>query len=311
MGSGPSQEDYDRSASTFYQVALSNPCLLPDISIDKSLQSYSGLDSNAVLQSYSDGMIGYVPQFIEKFGSITPIPNAVGLGAFVLSMLIEICSNAATQTGDDSFSIIRRVFGEEKASAVRDTMTEYLRRHQTFMKNNQRLREELQRLEQQLSKDLTVLRNSLLHDRQMSTRGFKIWVNGASFHLQMLIHEARLNPQANYVNRIKSTISLYLQDLNQLLETYPTHQGSVRIDNDMACYPDVCIGGCHIKSDKCKIEVFPGSGGISGGSKVNEAFMRLIVKDIRPALDNHFINIRNSLTSLINQHDSFTLSYTA
>ncbi|KAE8297756.1 hypothetical protein D5F01_LYC04397 [Larimichthys crocea] len=221
MGNGLSQADYDRSASRYYQTASRHPSILPDVSIDESLLRYSGLDSNAVLQAQSNKLLSYVPQFIEKIGSMTPIPNAVGLGALVISMIIELCTDAA-QTGSDSFSMIRRVFGEEKASAVRDTMTEYLRRHQTFINNNQRLREEIQRLEQQLSKDLTVLRNSLLHDGQMSTRGFKIWVNGASFHLQMLIHEARLNRQADSVNRIRSTTDLYLQDLNQLLEKYRT-----------------------------------------------------------------------------------------
>ncbi|XP_027137401.1 uncharacterized protein LOC113746336 [Larimichthys crocea] len=227
MGNGPSQADYDRSAYSYYQTASMHPSILPDVSIDESLLRYSGLGSNAVLEAYSNEMVSYVPQFIEKFGSMTPIPNAVGLGALVISMIIELCTNGA-QTGSDSFSMIRRVFGEENASAVRDTMTDYLRRHQTFINNNQRLWEEIQRLEQQLSKDLTVLRNSLLHDGQMSTRGFKIWVNSASFHLQMLVHEARLNRQADSVNRIRSTTDLYLQDLNQLLEKYRAHQCSFR-----------------------------------------------------------------------------------
>uniref|UniRef100_A0A0F8B658 Uncharacterized protein n=1 Tax=Larimichthys crocea TaxID=215358 RepID=A0A0F8B658_LARCR len=228
---GNKQEDYDRSASRYYQTASEHPSILPDVSIDESLLRYSGLGSNAVLEAYSNEMVSYVPQFIEKFGSMTPIPNAVGLGALVISMIIELCTNGA-QTGSDSFSMIRRVFGEENASAVRDTMTDYLRRHQTFINNNQRLREEIQRLEQQLSKDLTVLRNSLLHDGQMSTRGFKIWVNGASFHLQMLIHEARLNRQADSVNRIRSTTDLYLQDLNPLLEKYRTHRDIFTVEID-------------------------------------------------------------------------------
>lgn len=310
MGNQYSQEDYDRSASEFYRIALSNPCLLPDVNIDESLQRYSGLDSNSVLETYSDGLVSAVPGYIESLGSslgsLTLIPNAVGLGALVISMIIELCISGASQTGDDSFSMLRRVFGEEKASAVRDTMTEYLRRHQTSINNNQRLREEIQRLERQLSKDLTVLRNSLLHDGQMSTRGFKIWVNGASFHLQMLIHEARLNPQADSVNRIRSTISLYLQDLNHLLERYKTHQDIVTIHETATCFMEACDYSCYIKNDKCKVfrnnERDP-----CDGSQLTEAFMRLLVSHIRSVMDNHFINIRNNLTYLINQHGSFTL----
>ncbi|CAB1433116.1 unnamed protein product [Pleuronectes platessa] len=101
-----------------------------------------------------------------------------------------------------------------------------------FMKNEQRLRLELHRLEMQLSGHLTVLRNSLLLDGHLTSRGFKIWVNGAFFHLQMLIHEARLNHQAGQltptqVDSIKTYVDLYLQDLDQLLEKYKTYLTTV------------------------------------------------------------------------------------
>ncbi|KAE8297755.1 hypothetical protein D5F01_LYC04396 [Larimichthys crocea] len=310
MGNGPSQEDYDRSAYSCYQTASEHPSILPDVSIDESLLRYSGLDSNAVLQAQSNKLVSYVPQFIEKIGSMTPIPNAVGLGALVISMIIELCTDAA-QTGSDSFSMIRRVFGEEKASAVRDTMTEYLRRHQTFINNNQRLREEIQRLEQQLSNHLTVFRNSLLHDGQMSTRGFKIWVNGASFHLQMLIHEARLNRQADSVNRIRTTTDLYLQDLNQLLEKYRTLEDIFSVKVVALVAGSVGMALYYIVIDKCERKHVRDSSHIGHSSQLNEAFMRLVVKDIRAALENHFINIRNNIDSLINQHGSFTLPRTA
>ncbi|XP_078105599.1 uncharacterized protein LOC144517375 isoform X2 [Sander vitreus] len=205
MGIEYSQEDYDNAALQIYDDVLQHqPCLLPDIGIDESLLKYSGSDSNAALQAYSNEVLSEtladeVPGYIEKvgsaFGSLTSVPNAVGLGALVISMIIEIIIKGDSQSSDHAYSLLRRVFGEEKASSVRDTMSEYLKRHRMFMNNDQRLREEIRRLEHQLSNHLTILRNSLLHDGQMSSRGFKIWVNGAAFHVQMLIHEARLNIQ--------------------------------------------------------------------------------------------------------------------
>ncbi|CAM4728589.1 unnamed protein product [Leuciscus chuanchicus] len=257
MGDAFSQEVYDKDALHLYEAILQRePHLLPDVGIDESLLKYSGSDSNAVLQAYSEEMLntvqakseemlntvqayseemlitvqayseemlntvqayseemlntvqacseemlitvpGYVSGFGSAFGPLTSVPNAVGLGALVISLLIEIAIKASTQTSADTYSLLRRVFWEEKASGVRDTISEYLKRHELHMNNNQRLWEEIRRLEQDLSKHLTILRNSLLYDGQMSSRGFNIWVNGAAFHVQMLIHEARLDIQAD------------------------------------------------------------------------------------------------------------------
>ncbi|XP_035858112.1 uncharacterized protein LOC116052806 [Sander lucioperca] len=236
MGSDWSQEEYDSSALWIYDDVLQyKPSLLPDIGIDESLLKYSGTDSNAVLQVYSNETLSetLVPEYIEKLGStlgaLESVPNAVGLGALVISFIIEIIIKVNTQTSDYTYSMIRRVFGEEKASSVRDTMSEYLKRHRMFINNDQRLREELRRLEQQLSNHLTILANSLLHDGQMSSRGFKIWVNGAAFHVQMLIFEAQLNiqtgtPASGYVNSIEVAIDSYEQDLDNLLEKHKTYK---------------------------------------------------------------------------------------
>ena len=312
MGSTYSQEDYDGFARDYYEVALENPCLLPDIGIDESLLKYSGIDSNAVLQTYSNDLINSVPGFIDRLGSglgpMTSIPNAVGLGALVISMILEIVMKSTTEPTEDTYSLLRRVFGEEKRSAVRDTMSEYLKRHQTFMSNEQRLREELQRLEAQLSNHLTILRNSLLHDGQMSTQGFKIWINGASFHLQMLIHEARLNIQAgrrrsDYVNAINAAINLYLQNMDVLLEklaSHPTYPAQEWVSIPW-------VGGeCVIRSEKC-VRTIHTIAEYCGKSKINEGFRKLVYSKFGSELKSHFSNIRNNLNTLINQHGSFTL----
>ncbi|KAF1392309.1 hypothetical protein PFLUV_G00051460 [Perca fluviatilis] len=207
--------NFDNVALLLYNAALQHqqPCILPDIGIDDFLVKYSGNDSNSVLQAYSNEMLSEtvldkVPEYIEKLGSaignLDSVPHAVGLGALVISMIIEIAIQSSTQRSDHTYSMLQRVFGEEKASSVGDTMSVYLRRHHVFLNNDQRLQEEIRRLEHQLSNHLTILRNSLLLHGQMSSRGFKIWVNGAALHVQMLIHEAQLNiqtgtPASDYV----------------------------------------------------------------------------------------------------------------
>ncbi|KAG1927548.1 hypothetical protein F2P79_024145 [Pimephales promelas] len=219
---------YERAALQIYEDILQHePCLLPDVGIDESLLKYSGPDSNAALQAFSNEMLDSVPDYIGSLGSalggLTTVPNAVGLGALVISMIIEIAVKSGTQTTDDDpYSLLRRVFGVEKASGVRDTMSEYLKRHRMYMNNDQRLREEIRRLDHQLSDHLTILRNSILQDGQMSSRGIKIWVNGVAFHVQMLIHEARLEiqagkPESDCVQEIEAAIDVYLRDLDQLV----------------------------------------------------------------------------------------------
>ncbi|KAI4899755.1 hypothetical protein NFI96_004474 [Prochilodus magdalenae] len=93
--------------------------------------------------------------------------------------------------------MMRRVFGEEKASGVRDSMDEYMKRLSMFMNEPRKALEETERLEKGLSEQLTRLRNSMLYDDQMSSRSMKHWTNSAAFHVQMLIHAARLRMALN------------------------------------------------------------------------------------------------------------------
>ncbi|XP_042260358.1 uncharacterized protein LOC121891817 [Thunnus maccoyii] len=306
----------------FYDTASVYTCILPDVGIDKSLLKYSGMNSSAVLEAYSDKLVDSVPGFIESLGSslgaLNSIPNAVGLGAFLISMIMEVCIKGSTQTSDESSGLLKRVFGEEKASAVRDTMSEYLKRHHTFLNNEQRLQEEIRRLEAQLSGHLTTLRNSLLYDRQMSSRGFKIWVNGASFHLLMIIHEARLNVQAgkresDYVDSIKVTIGWYLRDLENLLEKYKTYLTSITSIYIIRCYSPECAivisPSCDLKNNEatCRIGIRSQSG--CSDSEVIEGYIKNVFSRYEPitSLRNHFSNMKNNINSLINQHDPFTL----
>ncbi|KAK2915609.1 hypothetical protein Q8A73_006203 [Channa argus] len=231
MGSEISQEEYDSVAVEIYENPSWFPCFEPDVGIDDSLLKYSGLNSNSELRVFTNELVNTVPGFVNNLGArlapLTSVPNAVGIVALLISFTMELLVKGTTQTS--SFSMVRSVFGEEKASAVRDTMYEVLRRYKMFMNNEQTFHEELQTLERRLSHDLATLQNSLLHDGQMTTRRFKIWVNGAYFHVQMLIHEARLSSQTDqnssqYVVRISNTIDLYLEELDNLLQEYKKYK---------------------------------------------------------------------------------------
>lgn len=131
--------------------------------------------------------------------------------------------------------MLRRVFAEEKASGVRDSMEEYMKRLCTYFHQPSRALKETERLEKQLSEQLTHLKNSMLHDNQMSSCSLKHWINGAAFHLQMLIHVARLKGQSTteheaqlqvHVASIISVLNCYQSDLEELLKQYMAYKKS-------------------------------------------------------------------------------------
>lgn len=117
------------------------------------------------------------------------------LSTCLLGCLVVLSSGCGTltmkshrQTAIHTASLLREGF------SCLDTKASH---HGMYLHNEQQLQGELQRLEVKLSNYFTILKHSLLHDRLMSTCGFKIWVNGASYHIQMLIHQARLDRLAN------------------------------------------------------------------------------------------------------------------
>lgn len=132
----------------------------PEIIIDNALVQFSGLDSTAVLQGYMSSVdVSQLPDYTEKLGSalggLQSVPNAVGLGALVISMVLELVIGKRNQMS--TADILRRVFAEEKASEIRDLMDEYMRRLSLNLRNSQLQLEDTRRIEAMLSAQLTRL----------------------------------------------------------------------------------------------------------------------------------------------------------
>ncbi|KAG7494996.1 hypothetical protein JOB18_041748 [Solea senegalensis] len=320
MGGDQSLFDYDQVSLRFYHTALRHECLLPNVGIDDSLWKYSGLDSNAVLKEQSS-LLTTLPSYTQMLGTnlaaLSSVPNAVGLGALVIALIIEVILKTNTNPNDQSYAMFRRVFGEEKASSVRDTISEYLMTHRAFMNNEQRLQTELRRLEGQLRGHLIILRNSLLYDRQMSSRGLKIWVNGASFQIQMLIHEARLKSHtgedvSNHLTSIHNFINEHLRDLEKLRNTYKTYKiGTTRIYRTPTCSRDGCyydrcmLGDSEANCQKQHYQGFP-----CDGSRIVNLYVDHVFSKYEPllSLKNYFLDVQRNLNTVIHQHHSFNLS---
>ncbi|KAK1787440.1 hypothetical protein P4O66_002737 [Electrophorus voltai] len=126
---------------------------------------------------------------------LTAVPNAVGIGVLVISMILKACFVPSTgQEGSEPSpaDLLCCVFAEEKSSEVRNLMEEYLKRYRMHLTDNRLLLLDTKHLEEKLNIQLSRLRNSMLVDGHMNTHALKHWASGAAFHAQMLLHITRL-----------------------------------------------------------------------------------------------------------------------
>ncbi|XP_049325135.1 uncharacterized protein LOC125785518 [Astyanax mexicanus] len=223
MGGGWSEEEKEKFAAELFQ-SVQGTSVMPDIGIDYSILKYSGLNSSSALDDYSSQLIdlsilGYMKDLGSALSNFNNVPNAVGLGALLISILLDTMIGLKKTEDEANVSgMMRRVFAEEKASDVRDFMDEYIKRFSLKMHNPEELLYETKRLEEQLSNGLTRLRNSMLHDNQISTRSMKHWTNGAAFHLQMFIHKARM--EVGKSERSSSELNRQVLSVGELAEHY-------------------------------------------------------------------------------------------
>jgi hypothetical protein len=111
--------------------------------------------------------------------------------SLVISIVIDRSVAAIELPEDSTDYLLRCIFAE--ASAVRDQMDKYLKRYLMHIHNKAEFKSDIQHVERNLSFALTQLKNSMLLDGQMSLWTLRMSINGASLHVQMLIHLARLD----------------------------------------------------------------------------------------------------------------------
>lgn len=185
-----------------------------------------------MLQDHSAQLLAFVgsqaPSYVASLGAVlaglSSVPNAVGIGALVVSMILEISAAGHGEPQRDVSHLLCRVFAEEKASEVRDLMEEYLKRYRMHVGASEHLLKDTRRLEAELSVQLTRLKNSMLHDGHISTRALKHWVNTAAFHSHMLVHQARLEQDNG--TAAHAALGSYLQELHPLLAEYRSYRSS-------------------------------------------------------------------------------------
>lgn len=196
----------------------------PDVKVNTSIVKFCSLASSDNLKQHYEErktVVGergaeWIKSLVEKLGNLTPAPALAGLGALAIAVFIDIMSFSPEESTMD---ILRSVFAEEKASEIWDQIDECLKRCRMNINNSTELRRDIRRIEPVLSTALTKLKNSMVRDGQMSNPALKAWVNGAAFHIQMLIHLVRLGG-IQTCDPVKNLLSVYEKDLDTLFEKH-------------------------------------------------------------------------------------------
>ncbi|KAJ8248556.1 hypothetical protein GJAV_G00243260 [Gymnothorax javanicus] len=226
MGLVPSteqREEFRKAVGAHIYEAMLRNGALSDVAIDHHLLERPSLTTGAAardrfgeLRKHVDGKgPSYLKELMGKLAAFTEEPRVTGLLMLLVSMAIEMAFVASRRPHPPQGAA---AVTEQLLAELRDVTEEYLKRQHMHLEDEKRLREDTERLESQVSLLLTRIKNAMLADGHLNSRTLKGWVNGAAFHVQMLIHLARLSQEDS--GPARAAICTYQEDLRQLLPAY-------------------------------------------------------------------------------------------
>ncbi|CAJ1075478.1 uncharacterized protein LOC121503361 isoform X1 [Xyrichtys novacula] len=226
----------------------------PDLKVCQSILKFCSLSSTDSLKQHyekrrtraSDHAAKWIKDLAEKLGPFTNAPELAGLGALAIAVLIDMV--ASTSSEEATIKALQSVFAEEKSSEVWNLIDECLKRYRMYIGDTTELRRSIHRMEDQLSTALTRLKNSILRDEHVTNQAVKVWVNGAAFHVQMLIHLVRLGG-IQTCDPVERLIRDYKDDLEAVFEK---HKMMIKKKCDTYFYsdPELGLGGIYFVDEK-------------------------------------------------------------
>ncbi|KAK2833928.1 hypothetical protein Q5P01_017817 [Channa striata] len=277
----------------------------PDLTVNKNIVMFCSLSSSDNLKQHyeqrkmeaGDCAADWIKSLTEKLGDLTPAPALAGLVTLAIAVFIDIISFSPPEEGIRE--ALRTVFAEEKASEVWDQIDECLKRCTMHINDHMELKSDIRRIESQLSTALTKLRNSMVRDGQMSSQALKAWVNGAAFHIQMLIHLVRLGGTET-CDPVKNLLSVYEKDLDKLFEK---HREVIESKCKMKVVVSELIDFFYLVGEDSKRHYIGDR--CSYFEKYVEAYYNHRFLRQKPEIQQHFRDVRENLQSLVRQTGSF------
>ncbi|XP_073350727.1 uncharacterized protein [Pagrus major] len=225
MGSGMSEEERRETTRDNLEKDVKKFRKCPDVTVNRAVVMFCSSSSSELLQQHlSDRKqrnypaADWLKRLAEKLANLSPDPKLAGLGALAIAVFIDIIS-ASSSSSETVKEALRCAFAEEKASEVWDHIDECLKRCTMHIDNTEELGPDIRRIEVQLSAAITKLKNSMVRDGHMTSGALKAWVNGAAFHIQMLIHLVRLGGTQS-CDPVERLLSAYLSDLDLLFKKH-------------------------------------------------------------------------------------------
>ncbi|XP_010887424.1 uncharacterized protein LOC105021442 isoform X2 [Esox lucius] len=228
LGSVQEQSAAQAAVGSLLYSAMLKAGALPDVAIDHTLLSNpESLDSRARLQDHLrqlQGHVGnraptYLKELISRLVAFSDEPKLAALVGLVISMVAETAyASSRGSAGSGGCQI------EKCRAELQDIMEEYLKRCRMHLNDEQKLKEDTQRLEGQLSYLLTQLKNVMLREGP-SSKGLKHWASGAAFHTQMLLHLTRLEQRGDPLV-VQAAMEQYQEDFKEILPVYKQYKAS-------------------------------------------------------------------------------------
>nr|XP_046270487.1 uncharacterized protein LOC124072823 [Scatophagus argus] len=203
-GAEERMREREREHLTYFVNSLEDGA---DLRVGKSIKMFTGLSASDNLRQHCEKRKMEAADLVEKPGSFTSSPELAGVGAPALAVFIDIVSFSPPE--EKTKEALRCVFAEEKASEVWDQIHECLKREQARAGE----RREAHRVPAERR------HHSMLRDGHMSSQALKAWVNGAAFHIQVLIHLVRLGG-IQTCDPVEGLLSAYLSDLETLFTSH-------------------------------------------------------------------------------------------
>ncbi|XP_037649428.1 uncharacterized protein LOC119502483 [Sebastes umbrosus] len=279
----------------------------PDVTVHKSLEKFTSLSSSDNLRQHFEKRkkkagkraADWIKSLAEKLGGLTSAPELAGLGALAIAVFIDTVSSSPPE--ESTKDALRCVFAEEKASEVWDQIDECLKRCMMHVRNKEQLRSDMERMECQLSAALTKLKNSMVRDGYLSSEALRAWVNGAAFHIQMLIHLVRLGG-IQTCDPVERILLAYRSDLDTL---FNKHREIIEAKCIMG-EQSYCMAPKNrflVDEDSKWYVMDP----ITSYEKYFEAYYDHRYGRQQTEVQQHFSDVRENLQSLVHQRGSFNI----
>ncbi|XP_030263904.1 uncharacterized protein LOC115575761 [Sparus aurata] len=314
MGNAMSEEEKRAEEKKEIDMFLRRISEGPDLRVNETINMFTSLESSDNLTQHYERRkmetgghaADWTKSLMEKLGALTPAPELAGLGALAIAIIIDSI-NSSGPPEESTKEALRCVFAEEKASEVWDHIDECLKRCVMHINNTEELVGDIRRIEVQLSAAITRLKNSMVRDGHMTSEALKAWVNGAAFHIQVLIHLVRLGGLQS-CDPVERLISAYLSDLDLLFKKHrEVIRGKCREGyRGYGTYPGIVTLDFFVDEDS-NWHAKPGRPSINQ-SKYFEVYYDHRYNRQRCDIQQDFTQVKENLQQLVHQRGSFNMN---